>query len=121
MGPWVKNLIPWRWNWHSTPIFLPGKIPSIEKPGGLQSKGLQRVGHDRVAKHTFSGYHRGTVVDGPTLLQLLAPYSLPVGLTGLKVRSTFRRRQADVASNACFPTLETNDLIKSSKPPFPHL
>ena len=48
-------------------------------------------------------------------------YSLPVGLTGLKVRSTFRRRQADVASNACFPTLETNDLIKSSKPPFPHL
>ena len=30
----------------STPVFLPGKIPWTEEPGGPQSMGLQRVGHD---------------------------------------------------------------------------
>ena len=29
-----------------TPVFLPGESPRIEKPGGLQSMGSQRVGHD---------------------------------------------------------------------------
>ena len=28
------------------PVFLPGESPRTEKPGGLQSIGLQRVGHD---------------------------------------------------------------------------
>ena len=27
------------------------RIPWIEEPGGLQSMGLQRVGHDLVTKH----------------------------------------------------------------------
>ena len=31
---------------------LAWKIPWTEKPGGLQSMGSQRVGHDWVAKHT---------------------------------------------------------------------
>ena len=31
---------------------LAGKIPWTEKPGGLQSMGLQRVGHDWATKHT---------------------------------------------------------------------
>ena len=30
----------------ATPVFLPGKIPWIEEPGGLQFMGSQRVGHD---------------------------------------------------------------------------
>ena len=30
----------------STPVFLPGESPRTEKPGGLQSMGSQRVGHD---------------------------------------------------------------------------
>ena len=38
---------PWRRAWQSTPIFLPGESPWTEEPGGLQSMGLQRVGHDR--------------------------------------------------------------------------
>ena len=53
----VKNLpamqetrvrkIPWRRKWQSTPVFLPGKIPWTEEPGGLlQSMGLQTVWHD---------------------------------------------------------------------------
>ena len=28
------------------PVFLPGEFPWTEKPGGLQSIGLQRAGHD---------------------------------------------------------------------------
>ena len=30
---------------------LAWRIPWIEEPGGLQSMGLQRVGHDLVTKH----------------------------------------------------------------------
>ena len=29
-----------------TPVLLPGKIPWMEKPGELQSMGLQRLRHD---------------------------------------------------------------------------
>ena len=29
-----------------TPIFLPGEFPWTEEPGGLQSMGSQRIGHD---------------------------------------------------------------------------
>ena len=36
----------WRRKWQPTPVFLPGKIPWIKEPGGLQSVGSQRVGHD---------------------------------------------------------------------------
>ena len=32
--------------WQPTPVFLPGESPWTEEPGGLQSKGSQRVGHD---------------------------------------------------------------------------
>ena len=34
--PWVGK-IPWRRAWQSSPVFLPGKSPWIEEPGGLQS------------------------------------------------------------------------------------
>jgi len=40
--PWVWK-IPWRKKWQPSPGFMPEKIPWTEKPGGLQSKGLQRV------------------------------------------------------------------------------
>ena len=36
---------PWNRKRQPTPIFLPGKIPYTEEPGGLQSLGSQRVGH----------------------------------------------------------------------------
>ena len=45
--PWVRK-IPWRRAWQATPVFLPGESPWTEEPGGLQSMGLQRVGHDWV-------------------------------------------------------------------------
>ena len=30
----------------TTPVFLPGESPWTEEPGGLQSMGSQKVGHD---------------------------------------------------------------------------
>ena len=41
---WVDK-IPWRRRWQPTPVFLPGKSHT-EEPGGLQSIGSPRVGHD---------------------------------------------------------------------------
>ena len=32
--------------WHPTPVLMPGKIPWMEEPGGLQSTGSLRVGLD---------------------------------------------------------------------------
>ena len=32
---------------------LAWRIPGTEEPGGLQSTGLQRVGHDRATKDTI--------------------------------------------------------------------
>ena len=43
--PWVGKMF-WRRAWQPTLVFLPGESPWTEKPGGLQSMGLQRVGHD---------------------------------------------------------------------------
>ena len=45
----VQSLVqkdPWRRKWQPTPVFLPGEIPWTEEPGGLQSMGSHRVGHD---------------------------------------------------------------------------
>ena len=49
--PWVVK-IPWRTAWQPTPVFLPGESPWTEAPGGLQSMGLQRVGHDWTTQHS---------------------------------------------------------------------
>ena len=38
--------IPWRRKWQPTPGILAWRIPWTEEPGGLQSMGSQRVGHD---------------------------------------------------------------------------
>ena len=35
----------WRRAWQPTPVSLPGESPWTEEPGGLESTGLQRVGH----------------------------------------------------------------------------
>ena len=43
--PWVGK-IPWRRAWQPIPVFLPGESPWTEEPGGLQSTGSQRIGHD---------------------------------------------------------------------------
>ena len=45
--PWVGK-IPWRSEWQPHSRTLAWKIPRTEEPGGLQSTGSQRVGHDWV-------------------------------------------------------------------------
>ena len=42
---WVRKIL-WSRKWHPTPVFLPGKFTWAEKPGRLQSMGLQKVRHD---------------------------------------------------------------------------
>ena len=42
--PWDRK-ISWRRAWQPTPVFLPGEVHEQEKPGKLQSIGLQAVGH----------------------------------------------------------------------------
>ena len=48
---WLCIICYWRRPWQPTPIFLPGESPWSQEPGGLQSMGLQRVGHNWVMKH----------------------------------------------------------------------
>ena len=36
--------------WQPIPVFLPGKSHGLEKPGGLQSRGSQRIRHDLATK-----------------------------------------------------------------------
>ena len=43
--PWVGKILQRR-ECQPTPVFLPGESPWTEEPGGLQSIGSQRVGHN---------------------------------------------------------------------------
>ena len=45
LDPWVGK-IAWQKAWQPTPVFLPGKSPWAEEPGGLKSMGWQRIRHD---------------------------------------------------------------------------
>ena len=55
--PWVRKIL-WKRVWQPTPVCLPWRIPWTEEPGGLQSMGSQRVGHDW-ATNTFSLFPSG--------------------------------------------------------------
>ena len=41
----IPGKTPWRRAWQPTPVSLPGESPWTEEPDGLESVGLQRVGH----------------------------------------------------------------------------
>ena len=49
--PWVWK-IPLRRESQPSPVFFHGESPWTEDPGGQQSLESQRVGHDRVTKHS---------------------------------------------------------------------
>ena len=51
---WALGKIPLRRKWQLTPVSLPGESPWTEKPGGLQSMGLQRVRRDWATEHTHT-------------------------------------------------------------------
>ena len=59
---WTSDLLPTASSsqgrkWQPIPVFLPGKIQWTEEPGGLQSMGLHRVGHDQVTENTHTHTH----------------------------------------------------------------
>ena len=47
----VVAIVDWRRAWQPTPVFLSLASPWTEEPCRLQSRGLQRVGHEGVTKH----------------------------------------------------------------------
>ena len=49
--PWVAK-IPWKRAWQQVPLCLLGEFSLREEPGGLQSMGLQIVGHEWGTKHS---------------------------------------------------------------------
>ena len=55
--------IPWRRAWHCTTVFLPGESPWTEEPGGLQSVGSQRVGHNQGCMRTHTHTHNNNSND----------------------------------------------------------
>ena len=52
-SPWVRK-VPCRKRWQPTPNILAWKIPWTEEPGGLQSMGSQRMGHELATKRQQS-------------------------------------------------------------------
>ena len=91
VAQWVKNLPaiqetqeipgwedPLRWKWKSTPLFLPEKIPWTKEPGGLQSKGSQRVRHDWACaqgKILYNSNPRSPVIKADHQITVAAPLS----------------------------------------------
>ena len=55
-NPWIRKM-PWRRKRQPTPVFLPGKIPWTEEPGGLQSMASQGVGWNWATEHTHTQSH----------------------------------------------------------------
>ena len=67
LDPWVEK-IPLSRKWQPTPVFLLGKFQE-QKPGRLQSKGSQRVGHQWTQSHkrpfcSYNGYFVATLKTG---------------------------------------------------------
>ena len=73
--PWVEK-IPWRRAWQPTPIFLHGESPWTEEPGGLQSMGAHRVGHNWATKHTCTSlFSMGYISMGAHFAKISISYS----------------------------------------------
>ena len=67
---------------------LAWKIPWTETPGGLQSMGLQRAGHDWVTEHSTAQYELGVVdrEEQQNLLKLCVPL-IPYGPANICVQA----------------------------------
>ena len=74
----IPGKILWRWAWTPTPVFLPGESSQMEEPGGLQSIGSQRAGHDRSTRHSnqFSIFARHKINTQKSLTFLYTNYKI---------------------------------------------
>ena len=68
--PWVGK-IPWRRARQPTPVFWPGESPWTEKPGRLQTVGLQRAGHDWVTKYSTAQHSTAHMTEKYSCLENL--------------------------------------------------
>ena len=101
---WVRSRvgkIAWRRAWQPTPVFLPGESPWTEEPGGLQSTGLQRLGHSWATKCS-------TAHSQSHLLALCSPqiphprvWTAPAGIWRDGGASTPRYMHSPFALNPC--------------------
>ena len=66
----AKIVVTWRGKWQPTSVFLPGEYPWTEEPGGLQSPGSQRVGHDWTPTHSTQTWF-------PTTEPVICAFVLP--------------------------------------------
>ena len=69
-----------RRQWHPTPVLLPGKIPWTEEPGGLQSMGSLRVGHDFTFTFHFHALEKEMATHSSVLAWRIPETGEPGGL-----------------------------------------
>ena len=93
--PWAGK-IPWRRKWQSHSSILAWRIPWTEEPGGLQSTGSRRVGHDWVTSlslwiqrlipdhELFRWRSTSQPVKKSSISLLASPYELKEGIQELK-------------------------------------
>ena len=89
----------WRRAWQPTPVFLPGESPWTEEPGGPQSMGLQRVGHDWATKH--SAYYPWPLVEFNIFIW---PYALEIDTDPVLPQSFSSVRDQLCSSHLVKPT-----------------
>ena len=62
-GSWRDDRLPWRRAWEPAPVCVPGKcygpVHRTEEPSGLQSMGVQKVGHDWATKQQQQNSQKG--------------------------------------------------------------
>ena len=90
--PWVGK-IPWRRKWQPTPVFLLGKIPWTEEPGGLRSRW----------KWSHSVVSNSLCPHGLWPARLLCPWDFPGKYTGVGCHFLLQRIFSTQGSNLGVP------------------
>ena len=58
--PWVRK-IPWKWKWHPTPVFLPGKSHEQRSLADYSPWGCKNVGYNLVTLEKAMAPHSSTL------------------------------------------------------------
>ena len=89
--------------WQPTPVFLPGEFHEQRRPGGLQSTGSQRVGHNWVTKHRIT---TSTTWEARALMG----YPLSTRLySELWCRTVYKTNKTPSSPGAHIPVRQTNN------------
>ena len=94
----VQNVRTWRRQWHPTPI-LTWKIPWREEPGGLQSMGSLRVGHDFTFTFHFYALEKQMAPHSSVLAWKIPGTGEPGGLPSMGSQSRTRLKRLSSISS----------------------